>query len=312
MQVNQIYLVMNFDYLPSYKYGDFVCGLREKIIKKIHFLGVASMQNIQSKLEKNEYNYSDYTAENHLTWKKLFDRQTRKVEGKACQEFIDGLDKLYPFFKSLPNLEILSENLHKLVGWRLYPAVGLVEAEEFFELLANKYFPVSILIRSLAELDFAADPDMWHDIFGHLPFLFDLEYQDFIAFISEKIVIANAEKKKQLSALYWYTIEAGVCQEKGKRRLYGTSQLSSFTEIDYALSPQPTVIPFDFKTVINTEVNMYEIQKTLFEIPSLKYLKVIKDQIADFMQDEPETLVPITNRNYQSKKAIYEEDKVAA
>lgn len=270
------------------------------------------MPKIEFELKPTEYNYSDYTAENHLTWKNLFDRQTSKVEGKACQEFIDGLEKLYPFFKSLPNLETLSENLYKLVGWRLYPIVGLVEAAEFFELLANKYFPVSILIRSLAELDFAADPDMWHDIFRHLPFLFDLEYQDFVAFISEKIVLANGEKKKQLSALYWYTIEAGVCQEKGERRLYGTTQLSSFTEIDYALSPQPTVIPFDFQTVINTEVNMYEIQKTLFEIPSLKYLQVIKSQIADFMKDDREIIAPITNINYQWKTGKSEPRKIAA
>jgi len=270
------------------------------------------MQTMNFAIEKPEYNYSDYTTENNLTWQKLFNRQVSKLKGKACQEFMNGLEQLNPLFQSLPNLEIFSENLYKLVGWRLYPTVGIIESKHFFELLANKHFPVSILIRDLDQLDFVPYADMWHDVFGHLPFLVNLVYEDFVTFLSKMWMRGNEEQKKQLSALYWYTIEAGVCQENGERRLYGTSQLSSYTEIDYALSNQPTVFPFDFQNVINTKVNVEEIQTTLFEIPSLEYLQVIKSQIDDFMCEYQETTPRITNINEKLKKSTFVDDFVAA
>jgi phenylalanine-4-hydroxylase len=229
-------------------------------------------------ISQNEYDYTKYTEEEHLTWKILFDRQVDTLSGKACKEFIDGLKKLRNIIQAFPNLNTVSDEIYKILGWKLYPVTGLLNHDDYFKLLLKKQFPVAVFVRDSQNIDFSPYPDMWHDIFGHLPFLFSPVYRDFVEYISEKMLTVNEDVKKQIGSLYWYTIEAGVCQENGERRIYGASQVSSFHEIAYAVSNEPTVLPFDLQKILSLKIENEEVQTTLFEIPSFDYLETIKTE----------------------------------
>ena len=227
---------------------------------------------------------SVYTESSSRIWRRLFNRQLKALEGRACQEFIDGIQQLKSLIQDIPNIEALSMDLYKLAGWKIYPVSGLVESKEYFNLLANKYFPVATFLRSSDNLDYSPLPDMWHDVFGHIPLLLSPVYRDFIEYISLKTITANEREKEKLSTIYWYTIEAGVCLENGEHRVYGASQLSSFEEIIYAVSDQPNVVPFTLKKVCNTLVNIHELQQTFFEIPSFNYLGAIKYELEELIK----------------------------
>ncbi len=245
----------------------------------LYFIKKMNLQKNGKVISQDEYNFTNYKKEEHFTWKALFDRQSDILQGKACQEFIYGLEQLKYIIQELPNLNTVSDEIYKILGWRLYPVTGLLDNKDYFRLISQKHFPVAVFIRDSQTIDFSPYPDMWHDIFGHLPFFFSPVYRDFVEYISEKIVTVNEDFRKQIGSLYWYTIEAGVCQENGERRVYGASQVSSFHEIAYAISNEPTVLPFDLQSILNLEVRNEEMQTTLFELPSFDYLSVVKADI---------------------------------
>nr|WP_293117935.1 hypothetical protein [Moorena sp. SIO4G3] len=208
------------------------------------------------------------------TWRLLYDRQCQMLEGRACQEFVEAVQKIQPLIYNLPNLELLSEQLYSYSGWRIFPVDGLVPSDDFFNLIGNRYFPVATFIRSGEDLDYSPLPDMWHDIFGHLPLLFNSSvYREFLENIAREIYQASdPDYKKTLENLFWYTIESGVCQENGELRVYGSSQLSSFNEISYALSEQVTVVPLEEVDIGIFSINIHTVQTTIFKIPCFDYL----------------------------------------
>jgi phenylalanine-4-hydroxylase len=211
------------------------------------------------------------------TWRLLYDRQRQSLEGRACGEFIKAVQKIEPLIYNLPSLELLSEALYSHSGWQIYPVDGLVDSDEFFRLLANRYFPAVTSLRSGDNIDYSPIPDLWHDIFGHLPLLLNSSvYGDFLKNIaSEMNQASNPALKKALENLFWYTVESGVCQENGELRVYGSSQLSSFEEISYAVSEQVTVIPLEAVDMGMLSTNIHTIQTTIFEIPCFDYLAQI-------------------------------------
>jgi phenylalanine-4-hydroxylase len=223
--------------------------------------------------------YSSYTEAQHFTWNELFERQINAIHDKACKEFLVGVDILKDLVSTLPNLEKISDELDRIVGWRLVPVIGFIDSQKYFRSLANKKFPVNINLRKLSNLDFDPLPDMWHDVFGHLPLITNPLYNRFLETISQKMLLVNDNQRRQLDNLYWYTIEAGMCQENGQRRIYGASQLSSFAEIHYSLSDHPLVRAFDFETVTQSQANPYDFQLQMFELNSFEDLAVI---IQDF------------------------------
>lgn len=239
-----------------------------------------------SEIYLNDYDYSKYTEIDKIAWKKLFQKQINVLEGKACREFLKGIDRLKDIFSEFPNLLVLSAEIERILGWKIFPVTGLINHQEYFQLLSNKYFPVAIFIRDSNDFDYAPLPDMWHDIFGHLPFFFSPTYQNFVAYLSRRMLTVDEEMRKKLGSLYWYTIEAGVCWENGQRRIYGASQVSSFSEIVYAVSDRPTVLPFDLEKILNLEVNNEQMQAVLFEIPAFEYLKQIEVELEAYLEKE--------------------------
>ncbi|MUH01586.1 hypothetical protein F7734_58745 [Scytonema sp. UIC 10036] len=208
-------------------------------------------------------------------WNKLFERQINVVHNKACKEFIFGLDILKNLISKLPTLEKVSEDLDRMVGWKIVPVIGMIDSKKYFTSLANKEFPVNLILRESNHLDFDPLPDMWHDVFGHLPLVTNPLYNRFLENISQKMLVANDNQRRQLDNLYWYTIEAGLCQENGQRRVYGASLLSSFAEVHYSLSDEPLVRTFDFETVTQTEADPYNFQLQMFELNSFEDLALV-------------------------------------
>lgn len=229
-------------------------------------------------ISKKEYqSFDDYQVQAYRNWEQLWEKQLKNIKFTAVQPFIEGLEKIENFIETIPTITNLSQFLQDKTGWQLYPVTGLLEPEDYFYLLSRRYFPVATFVRSNSDLNYSPLPDIWHDVFGHIPLLFSSTYSNFVQYLGHQY-ITRQDQKEAISRLYWYTIEAGVCYEEDKLRVYGASQLSSLQEIWYAVSDRPVRFPFDLDRVIHSPVRIDRLQSHLFEIPSFNYLAVIQHE----------------------------------
>lgn len=199
-----------------------------------------------------EQNFAAYTEEDHETWRKLYARQAALLPGLAAQRFIDLLPQL-DAAQSIPRFEDINRRLHQATGWQLVGVPGLIPEVPFFTLLANRKFPVTDWIRTPSEMDYVVEPDIFHDLFGHVPLLFDRAYADHIAAYGQGALKAHALEQsdpscraavEHLSRLYWYTIEFGLQREGKEVRAYGAGILSSPGELLHSVqSPEPKRLP---------------------------------------------------------------------
>jgi phenylalanine-4-hydroxylase len=199
-----------------------------------------------------DQNYAAYTAADHETWRKLYARQSALLPGLAAQRFIDLLP-LLDAAQGIPRFEDINARLLPATGWQLLGVPGLIPEVPFFTLLTNRKFPVTDWIRAPAEMDYVVEPDIFHDLFGHVPLLFDRAYADHIAAYGQGALKANALEKsdpscksavEHLSRLYWYTIEFGLQREGDAVRAYGAGILSSPGELPHSVrSPEPLRLP---------------------------------------------------------------------
>ena len=199
-----------------------------------------------------EQNFAAYTAADHDTWRKLYARQEALLPGLAAQQFIDLLPKL-DAAQGIPRFEDINARLLPATGWQLVGVPGLIPEVPFFALLANRQFPVTDWIRTPAEMDYVVEPDIFHDLFGHVPLLFDRAYADHIQAYGQGALKAHALEQsdascqaavEHLSRLYWYTIEFGLTQEGSETRAYGAGILSSPGELPHSVkSIAPARLP---------------------------------------------------------------------
>lgn len=242
-------------------------------------------QEISSAIKFVQQEYSVYTETDHTSWNQLLAKQLINVQDKACKEFLSGLKIVEPLIRDLPNLSGLSKQLKEAIGWGVIPVNGFLETEEYFNYLYNRLFPVNISLRNLNNFNFDPLPDMFHDCFGHLPLLANPIYSQFMERISLMMLVANKRQRENLSKLYWYTIEAGICYEYQQVRVYGTSQLSSFNELAYAVSDQPKVYSFNLQKIIQCKPYPYDFQQEIFAIPNFEFLSEIVEQMNWFMNN---------------------------
>ncbi|MBP0041338.1 MAG: hypothetical protein J7545_05095 [Roseofilum sp. SBFL] len=233
-------------------------------------------------VQKAYQDFSDYSRQSYDNWQLLLKKQLVNIEGRATGYFMEGLKSILPLIQDIPNITVLSDFLYQSIGWQLWPVQGLLEPGIFFYLLSHQYFPVSTVVRSQTDFTYSPVPDLWHDIFGHIPLLFFPPYSSLIQKTSQNY-LDYPKFKSAIGSLFWYTIEAGVCNEHGDRRVYGASQLSSIEEIGYAVSHHPIVIPFDLGQVLNSPVQIDKLQDYIFEIPSLDYLDSIPNQLDQYL-----------------------------
>jgi phenylalanine-4-hydroxylase len=218
--------------------------------------------------------WQHYTAEEHATWDTLFARQSALLPGRASEAYLRGLDVLKLSKPGIPDFAELSERLMKLTGWQVVAVPGLVPDDVFFDHMANRRFVAGNFIRRPDQLDYLEEPDVFHDVFGHVPMLADPVFADYLeAYGRGGQRALSMDALKYLGRLYWYTVEFGLIAEPEGLRIYGSGIVSSFAETRFALDdPSPNRIGFDIARVMRTEYRIDDFQQNYFVIPSFDEL----------------------------------------
>jgi phenylalanine-4-hydroxylase len=239
-----------------------------------------------------EQNYAAYTAEDFEVWRILFGRQIAELPGRATDEYLEGIRRIGFTAEKIPDFAEVNALLTGYTGWQLHVVAGLIGNKEFFELLQNRCFPSSTWLRRMEQLDYLEEPDMFHDVFGHVPLLTNQHLCDFLADLSRIALrfIDNAYAIELISRLYWYTVEFGLIREKDGLRIYGAGILSSKGETHYSLhDPKPQRLPYDTRVIMHTPYIKERFQDQYFVIDSYEQLydstdaieKVLEEMIAE-------------------------------
>jgi phenylalanine-4-hydroxylase len=212
--------------------------------------------------------WDELTAEDHWVWDTLFARQKTLLHGRAVRAFEEGLDVLNLSRSGVPDFCELNERLQARTGWTVVAVPDLIPDQVFFRHLAERRFPVGNFIRSAKQLDYLGEPDVFHDVFGHVPLLAQPAVADFMAEIGllglRALELGAVER---VARLYWYTVECGLALEHGRLSIFGAGILSSFGETHYCLeSAKPHRLKFDLKRVLRTRYRPDEFQKSYFVI----------------------------------------------
>ncbi len=219
-------------------------------------------------------NWDAFTAAEHAMWDKLFARQSAMLPGRASKAFLRGIDVLRLEKPGIPDYRELNARLMAATGWQVVAVPGLVPDDVFFDHLANRRFPAGNFIRTPEQLDYLQEPDVFHDVFGHVPMLADPVFADYmVAYGQGGLRSLQFDALKQLARLYWYTVEFGLIREAGGLRIYGAGIVSSYAESVFALdSDSPNRIGFDLARVMRTDYRIDDFQQNYFVIDSLDQL----------------------------------------
>lgn len=226
--------------------------------------------------------YDKYTDEDFLVWKLLYERQIAQLPGAAVPEYINGINRVRFEANRIPRFDETNALLRSYTGWELVVVPGLIPDQDFFELLADKKFPASTWLRKLSELDYLEEPDMFHDVFGHVPLLTNQHVVDYLQALSKIALryIDNPWAIELLSRIYWFTIEFGLIKESGKLLIYGAGILSSKGETWYSLHDStPKRHPFNVTHILNTPYRKDEFQKEYFVLESFDQLPQSIDEL---------------------------------
>ncbi len=250
-----------FDYerLPQMPDGVFTAPLRRP-----GHLGVDWLEPAQR----------SYTADEHAIWDELYQRQMDILPGRACSAFIEGTRRLDLGHGGVPDFARLSDELGALTGWSVVPVPMLIPDHVFFWHLANRRFPAGNFIRTRDSFDYIQEPDVFHDVFGHVPMLTDPVYADYMqAYGRAGWKAMRHNRLKALGALYWYTVEFGLVMEQGGLRVYGAGILSGPREAVFALEGQsPNRVMLNVDRVVRTDYVIDDLQPTYFVIESFEDL----------------------------------------
>ncbi len=212
--------------------------------------------------------WADYDAQDHAIWRHLFERQSKLLPGRACGEYLRGLECLGMAADGIPDFERLSDILEPATGWRIVAVPGLVPDEVFFAHLANRRFPATNWIRARQQLDYLQEPDLFHDVLGHVPMLIHPVFADYMAAYGRGgLKAARLGALTNLARLYWYTVEFGLIRREEGLRIYGAGIVSSSAESVYCLeSDRPRRVAFDLLRVMRTDYLIDRFQDTYFVI----------------------------------------------
>ncbi|MFN3931805.1 MAG: phenylalanine 4-monooxygenase [Brevundimonas sp.] len=226
--------------------------------------------------------WSAYTDVEHRTWDTLYARQMKILPGRAADVFLKGLTALDLNTGGIPDFETMNPKLQALTGWTVVCVPGLVPDEVFFDHLANRRFPSGQFIRKPDQLDYLQEPDIFHDVFGHVPMLTDPDFAAYMeAYGKGGQRAASLGMLPNLARLYWYTVEFGLMQDEGGLRIYGAGIVSSSTESVFALEdPSPNRLGFDLERVTRTLYRIDDFQQVYFVIDDIEQLK--RETLQDF------------------------------
>lgn len=222
-------------------------------------------------LESGEIHWSDLE---NSTWQRLIERQLPALGGKACDDYLKGVDALSLPVGCVPQLPDVDRVLQSTTGWQTAAVPALINFSRFFELLANRRFPVATFIRTPEEMDYLQEPDIFHEIFGHCPLLTHPAFAKFTETYGQLGLNASKEDRVYLARLYWFTVEFGLLKsDQGQWSIYGGGILSSPKETEYAFSSSvPERRPFDLMTVLRTPYRIDILQPVYFYLDHLDQL----------------------------------------
>jgi len=217
-----------------------------------------------------EQPWAAYSSEDHAVWDALFRRQRALLPGRACRELLENQERLGMKGSQVPRFDELNAKLRAATGWELVGVEGLLPDDVFFGHLAERRFPVTWWIRRMDQLDYLSEPDLFHDLFGHVPLLLNPVFADYMQAYGLGGVRARelgADALMRLSRLYWYTVEFGLLRTPEGLRIYGAGIVSSKGESIYCLeSPVPNRIGFDLRRVMRTKFRIDTYQESYFVI----------------------------------------------
>lgn len=234
--------------------------------------------------------YENYTTEDQQVWKILYDRQIKNLPSAATKAYMEGLKKTEFRPEMIPDFAATNKVLRETTGWELAVVPGIVPDYTFFELMSNQKFPATTWLRKMEELDYLEEPDMFHDVFAHVPLLTN---QSFVDFLKELSIIGldycgNDYAIEILSRIYWFTVEFGLIRENGQLRIYGAGILSSAGETKYSISHEPQHHEFDVQQMANTPYRKDVFQTEYFIIDSYEQLyesiPLVKEILAEMVE----------------------------
>ena len=225
----------------------------------------------------DEKGYVEWNDTENETWSKLIHRQKDIIQGRACQQYLDGLDILNFPDDRVPQIPDINKVLDKCTGWGVAPVPAIIQPAAFFDLLANKRFPAATFIRTPEEMDYLQEPDIFHEVYGHTPLLTNQAYADFMETFGQIALKADPKDRRRLFRLFWFTIEFGLVKTDQGLRAYGGGILSSIGETQYCLTDEPETTPFDILEVLRTPYRIDIMQPLYFVLEDFDRLFTILD-----------------------------------
>jgi len=218
--------------------------------------------------------YENYTNEDFEVWKILYERQMPALNVHAAKEYLEGLVNIQFSASTIPNISVTNKLLQEQTGWELVVVPGIIKEPDFFSLLSQKKFPATTWLRKKEQLDYLPEPDMFHDVFGHVPLLTNYHFTEFFQTIGTLGVehLNNENIVAMLGRLYWFTVEFGLINNGGNTQIYGAGIISSSSETKFSLSDVPKHIPYDATLIMHTPYENDHIQDTYYVIDSFEQL----------------------------------------
>ncbi len=244
-----------------------------------------------NRLKPTVQRFKDYTQEDFTVWHQLYTRQMQLLSEHASGLYLDAINRIRFLADDIPDFQRTSSILMPETGWKLTVVPELVPQQDFFQLLSSRIFPATCWLRTAKELDYIEEPDMFHDVFGHVPLLINPAYAMFMQGFSE-LAMQWADVPKAIELLgrvYWFTIEFGLIHEADEVKIYGAGILSSPGETKYAMHPDTIRKPFDIEELLNTSYRTDTLQEQYFVIDSFEQLYESLPAIDSALQ----TLLPV-------------------
>jgi phenylalanine-4-hydroxylase len=218
-----------------------------------------------------QQDYSAYSEEQHSVWSELVGRMMPELEKHAAQAYLEGFEIIGLQRDRLPNLAAISARLGPRTGWSSTPVSGFLPAPAFFEMLASRLFPTTTWLRSKESLEYTPEPDIFHDVFGHVPMHAYAVFADFLEQYGRVCAgIEDAAMLEKLGRLFWYTVEFGLVRERGEIKVYGSGLISSHAECRNVMEGHCAIRDFSLGEVLNTPVKVDELHKLLFAVSSFE------------------------------------------
>ena len=221
-----------------------------------------------------QQDYGAYTPEQHGVWRELVNRRMSQLREHACEEYLDGFEKIGLQVDSIPNLAEVNRRLEPLTGWNATPVSGFLPPDAFFEMLAARRFPTTTYIRSRESMEYTPEPDIFHDVLGHVPMHAHPVFADFLQHYGKvcATVMGDKEKLERMGRLFWFTVEFGVIRQGGGIKLYGSGLISSHGESSYVIRGGPEIRDFNLEQVLEQEFKVSEMQKVLYAVESFEQI----------------------------------------